>query len=37
MSLGSCPIGTLAEPFFSQLLNDVSVVSAGGIIGGRIP
>jgi len=37
MNLGSCPIGTLAEPFLSQLLNDGSVVSAGGIIVGRIP
>lgn len=36
MSLGSCPVGTLAEPFVHHLFNDTNVISAGGIIVGSI-
>lgn len=35
MGLGSCPIGTLAEPYISQLFKDSTILSAGGIIIGN--
>jgi SagB-type dehydrogenase family enzyme len=35
LGIGSCPIGSLAEPFISQLFNPVTIISAGGIIIGN--
>lgn len=35
MGLGSCPVGTLAEPYISQLFKDAPIISAGGIIIGN--
>jgi SagB-type dehydrogenase family enzyme len=35
MGLGSCPVGTLAEPYLNLLFNNAAIVSAGGIIAGN--
>ena len=35
MGLGSCPVGTLAEPYISQLFKNAAILSAGGIIVGN--
>ncbi|WP_439695380.1 nitroreductase family protein [Mucilaginibacter sp. AW1-7] len=35
MNLGSCPFGTLADPFINKLFADAAIISCGGIIIGN--
>lgn len=35
MNLGSCPFGTLADPFINKLFADTTIISCGGIIIGN--
>lgn len=35
MGLGSCPFGTLADPFIDKLFTDATIISCGGIIIGN--